>query len=71
MGPPISARHLAKVTPYIGEETAVAFRGSTPRGPGFWFPAQAVLAPVAATSRQWRKEIFGPVIAVMPFEDKE
>jgi len=70
MGPLISARHLAKVTSYIDEETAVAFRGSAPRGPGFWFPP-TVLAPVAATSRQWREEIFGPVIAVMPFEDEE
>jgi acyl-CoA reductase-like NAD-dependent aldehyde dehydrogenase len=70
MGPLISARHLAKVTSYIDEETAVAFRGSAPQGPGFWFPP-TVLAPVAATSRQWREEIFGPVIAVMPFEDEE
>jgi hypothetical protein len=70
MGPLISARHLAKVTSYIDEETAVAFRGSAPRGPGFWFPP-TVLAPVAATSRQRREEIFGPVIAVMPFEDEE
>ena len=69
MGPLISARHLAKVTSYIDEETAVAFRGSAPQGPGFWFPP-TVLAPVSATSRQWREEIFGPVIAVMPFEDE-
>jgi acyl-CoA reductase-like NAD-dependent aldehyde dehydrogenase len=70
MGPLISARHLAKVTSYLDEETAVAFRGSAPQGPGFWFPP-TVLAPVAAASRQWREEIFGPVIAVMPFEDEE
>ena len=70
MGPLISARHLAKVTSYIDEETAVAFRGSAPQGPGFWFPP-TVLAPVAATSRQWREEIFGQVIAVMPFEDED
>ena len=49
MGPLISARHLAKVTSYIDEETAVAFRGSAPQGPGFWFPP-TVLAPVAATT---------------------
>jgi acyl-CoA reductase-like NAD-dependent aldehyde dehydrogenase len=29
-----------------------------------------VLSPVAADSRQWREEIFGPVIAVMPFDDE-
>ncbi len=38
-------------------------------GPGFWFPP-TVLAPVSAQDRQWREEIFGPVIAVMPFEDE-
>jgi acyl-CoA reductase-like NAD-dependent aldehyde dehydrogenase len=70
MGPLISARHRDKVTSYVDEEAAVAFRGSAPRGPGFWFPP-TVLAPVAATSRQWREEIFGPVIAVMPFEDED
>jgi acyl-CoA reductase-like NAD-dependent aldehyde dehydrogenase len=70
MGPLISARHLAKVTSYVDEGTAVAFRGSAPQGPGFWFPP-TVVAPVSATDRQWREEIFGPVIAVMPFEDEE
>jgi acyl-CoA reductase-like NAD-dependent aldehyde dehydrogenase len=70
MGPLISARHRETVSSYIDEETAVAFRGTTPQGPGFWFPP-TVIAPVAATDRQWREEIFGPVIAVMPFEDEE
>ncbi|HTR96168.1 MAG TPA: aldehyde dehydrogenase family protein [Trebonia sp.] len=69
MGPLISARHREKVSSYIDEETAVAFRGAAPQGPGFWFPP-TVIAPVSADSRQWREEIFGPVIAVMPFEDE-
>ena len=69
MGPLISARHREKVSSYIDEETAVAFRGTAPQGPGFWFPP-TVIAPVSADSRQWREEIFGPVIAVMPFEDE-
>jgi acyl-CoA reductase-like NAD-dependent aldehyde dehydrogenase len=69
MGPLISARHLEKVSSYVDEETAVAFRGNAPAGPGFWFPP-TVISPVSAGSRQWREEIFGPVIAVMPFEDE-
>ena len=69
MGPLISARHREKVSSYVDEQTAVAFRGTAPSGPGFWFPP-TVLAPVAAGDRQWREEIFGPVIAVMPFEDE-
>jgi aldehyde dehydrogenase (NAD+) len=69
MGPLISARHLDKVRSYVDDSAPVAFRGTAPAGPGFWFPPTA-LAPVAADSRQWREEIFGPVIAVMPFEDE-
>src|SRR5215469_3679519 len=69
MGPLISARHRETVSSYIDEQTAVAFRGTAPDGPGFWFPP-TVLAPVSEQDRQWREEIFGPVIAVMPFEDE-
>jgi len=69
LGPLISARHLAKVSSYVDERASVAFRGTAPAGPGFWFPP-TVLAPVAAGDRQWREEIFGPVIAVMPFDDE-
>jgi acyl-CoA reductase-like NAD-dependent aldehyde dehydrogenase len=69
MGPLISARHREKVSSYVDEQAAVAFRGAAPDGPGFWFPP-TVIAPVAAADRQWREEIFGPVIAVMPFEDE-
>jgi acyl-CoA reductase-like NAD-dependent aldehyde dehydrogenase len=69
MGPLISARHLDKVSSYVDDSATVAFRGTAPPGPGFWFPPTA-LAPVAPDSRQWREEIFGPVIAVMPFEDE-
>jgi len=69
MGPLISARHLEKVSSYVDGSTAVAFRGTAPPGPGFWFPPTA-LAPVSPDSRPWREEIFGPVIAVMPFADE-
>jgi acyl-CoA reductase-like NAD-dependent aldehyde dehydrogenase len=69
MGPLISARHRETVSSYVDEQTTVAFRGTAPDGPGYWFPP-TVLAPVSAQDRQWREEIFGPVIAVMPFEDE-
>ena len=70
MGPLISARHREKVSSYVQEGTAVAFRGTAPPGPGFWFPP-TVISPVSAADRPWREEIFGPVIAVMPFEDEQ
>ena len=47
----------------------VAFRGGAPSGPGFWYPPTVVL-PGGTEDRIWREEVFGPVVAVMPFEDE-
>lgn len=47
----------------------VAFEGTCPTGPGFWFPP-TVIAPVESTSRLFHEEIFGPVVAVTVFEDE-
>jgi betaine-aldehyde dehydrogenase len=47
----------------------VAIRGSAPAGPGYWFPP-TVLSPVSNTDRAAREEIFGPIAAVIPFEDE-
>ena len=47
----------------------VAFRGSAPEGPGFWF-APTVLAPVDPDARVAREEVFGPIAAVIPFADE-
>jgi acyl-CoA reductase-like NAD-dependent aldehyde dehydrogenase len=69
MGPLISAPHRARVRGYL-DGAEVAFRGSAPSGPGFWFEPTVVLTddPGAAV---WREEIFGPIVAVMPFDDEE
>jgi acyl-CoA reductase-like NAD-dependent aldehyde dehydrogenase len=67
MGPLISAAHLAKVRSYV--DGPVAFRGTAPAGPGFWFPP-TVLAPVSSKDRAVTEEIFGPVVVVLPFEDE-
>ena len=69
MGPLISADQRAKVSTYIEDGARVAFRGSTPNGPGYWFPP-TVLSPVAPSDRAAREEIFGPIVAVIPFEDE-
>jgi acyl-CoA reductase-like NAD-dependent aldehyde dehydrogenase len=70
MGPLISADQREKVGSYVNGEAPVAFRGSTPDGPGYWFPP-TVLCPVSNDDRAAREEIFGPVAAVIPFEDEE
>ena len=69
MGPLISAAHRERVAAYVPDGAPVAFRGSAPDGPGFWYPP-TVLAPVAQDDRAWSDEIFGPVVAVAPFEDE-
>lgn len=69
MGPLISAAQRARVAGFVPDGAPVAFRGSCPDGPGFWF-APTVLAPVDQTAAAWREEIFGPVVVVTPFEDE-
>jgi acyl-CoA reductase-like NAD-dependent aldehyde dehydrogenase len=69
MGPLISAKQRERVAAYVPDDAPVAFRGSAPDGPGFWFPP-TVLAPVSPAARAVREEIFGPVVAVVQFEDE-
>ncbi len=69
MGPLISAAHRAHVASFVPDGAPVAFRGSVPDGPGFWYPP-TVLAPVAAGDLAWTEEIFGPVVTVTPFADE-
>jgi acyl-CoA reductase-like NAD-dependent aldehyde dehydrogenase len=69
MGPLISADHLASVADFVPESAPVAFTGSAPDGPGFWFPP-TVLAPIDRDARAFREEIFGPVVTVVAFEDE-
>ena len=70
MGPLISADHREKVAAYVPEDAPVAIKGAAPDGSGFWFPP-TVLAPVSNRDKAAREEIFGPVVAVIPFDDEE
>ncbi len=69
MGPLISAAHRDSVATYVPDDAPVAFRGTVPDGPGFWF-APTVLAPVAPGTPAFTDEIFGPVVAVTAFDDE-
>jgi acyl-CoA reductase-like NAD-dependent aldehyde dehydrogenase len=69
MGPLISAQHRARVASYLPPDAPVAFRGSAPDGPGFWFPP-TVVTPTTPRDPLVTEEIFGPVVAVVPFEDE-
>jgi acyl-CoA reductase-like NAD-dependent aldehyde dehydrogenase len=70
MGPLISADHRERVASYVPDDAPVAIRGEAPEGAGFWYPP-TVLAPVSNTDRAAEEEIFGPVVAVIPFEDED
>jgi acyl-CoA reductase-like NAD-dependent aldehyde dehydrogenase len=69
MGPLVSSAHRERVASYVDDDVEVAFRGSTPEGPGWWYPPTVVL-PRSAEDRVWREEVFGPVVAVLPFDDE-
>lgn len=68
MGPLISARQKQRVLGYLdGADVAIA--GTTPGGDGFWVPPTVVRVE-DPSARVWREEVFGPVVAVMPFDDE-
>lgn len=67
MGPLISAAHRERVASLL-DGAPVAFRGRCPSAPGHWFPPTVLTPPRDA--RVVREEVFGPVVAVLPFEDE-
>jgi len=69
LGPLISARQRERVASYVSAGAPVAFAGEVPKGPGFWFPP-TLLAPVSGNDPAATQEIFGPVAAVVPFDDE-
>ncbi len=69
MGPLISSAQRDAVASFLDDGTPVAFRGSAPEGPGFWF-APTVMAPVQPGERVAKEEVFGPIAAVISFRDE-
>ncbi|MEZ5191217.1 MAG: aldehyde dehydrogenase family protein [Nocardioides sp.] len=69
MGPLISASHRESVRSFVDDAT-VAFTGSCPSGDGYWM-APTVVEPSSTTDRVWREEVFGPVVAVLPFDSED
>lgn len=67
MGPLISAAHRDTVAGFL-DGAKIAYRGTAPEGAGFWFAPAVVLA--APGDRIAQQEVFGPVVAVLPFEDE-
>lgn len=69
MGPLVHKTHLESVASFLPDNRNVAFSGSAPEGPGYWF-APTVLTPSSRDDRCVREEIFGPIVTVIPFEDE-
>ncbi|HEY1466667.1 MAG TPA: aldehyde dehydrogenase family protein [Acidimicrobiales bacterium] len=78
MGPLASSNRRDVVAGYLapgmgdpaGGAVEPLFAGAVPDGPGFWFPPTVV----APAENQWRlatEEIFGPIVAVIPFEGED
>jgi acyl-CoA reductase-like NAD-dependent aldehyde dehydrogenase len=66
MGPLISAAHRENVASFVDGEPL--YRGETPGGKGFWYPPTIVEA--TNDDRIAREEVFGPVAALIPFDDE-
>jgi betaine-aldehyde dehydrogenase len=69
MGPMVSAAQRDSVQGYI-DRANVAFTGSCPDDDGFWLPP-TVVESASTQETVWREEVFGPVVAVMPFDDED
>jgi acyl-CoA reductase-like NAD-dependent aldehyde dehydrogenase len=66
MGPLISRTHRDTVASFV--DTAPLFQGDAPTGKGYWFPCTLVEA--TNDDRIAREEVFGPVAALIPFDDE-
>ena len=66
MGPLITASHRDTVASFV--DGSPRFQGETPTGKGYWFPCTVVEAQ--PDDRVAREEVFGPVVALIPFDDE-
>jgi betaine-aldehyde dehydrogenase len=77
MGPLVTEEHRQKVLEYIAvgkHEGRLIVGGGVPRGAGLekgWYVEPTIFADVDNKSRIAQEEIFGPVLAVIPFEGEE
>jgi betaine-aldehyde dehydrogenase len=66
MGPLISASHRETVASFVEGEPL--FTGDAPDGKGYWYPCTLVEA--TTNDRIAKEEVFGPVAALIPFDDE-
>jgi betaine-aldehyde dehydrogenase len=66
MGPLITAAHRETVAGFVDGSTL--YRSGVPDSSGFWYPCTVVEA--TNDDRIAREEVFGPVAALIPFDDE-
>jgi len=73
LGPMVTAGQRATVEGYLADARArgsvFACGGGRPAGKGFYLEP-TVLLGVGTGDRCWREEIFGPVVAIVPFDEE-
>ncbi|MGN6160332.1 MAG: aldehyde dehydrogenase family protein [Marmoricola sp.] len=73
MGPLVSAKQKQAVSAYL-EGADPVITGAVPQGTdfadGFWLPPSVVVTE-DPTVPVWREEVFGPLVAVMPFDTED
>jgi acyl-CoA reductase-like NAD-dependent aldehyde dehydrogenase len=72
MGPLVSAAQRRSVAAFLEPPEPgleVAWRGQAPGTAGWWYPP-TIVAPAGPGLRLWGDEVFGPVVAVAPFDDE-
>jgi acyl-CoA reductase-like NAD-dependent aldehyde dehydrogenase len=70
LGPLVSRAHRERVESFLSDDLDTVVAGEVPEGPGFWMAPRVVVRPDPG-SRVATDEIFGPVAAVMPFDDED
>jgi len=70
LGPLVSAEHRSQVTGFLTSDVDAVVAGEIPDGPGFWMAPRVVIDP-DPKSRIVTEEIFGPIAAILPFDDEE
>lgn len=76
LGPVAMPAQLAKIEEYVAagraEGGTLAYGGGRPEvGLGGWFHQPTVFTDLGNDARMCREEIFGPVVAIIPFDDDE
>lgn len=70
IGPLVSDAHRRRVAEFITTDELIITQGKIPDGPGFWFPP-TVLRSDDGSAPSAAREIFGPVVTMIPFTDEE